>query len=503
MKKVLTIVTLFLCTILLSTSMPVVNAEDTATNGQTQNSTANDQTQDSTVWQTKKGKTYCYIDGVKQTGWKKIDGNKYYFDSKGVMKTGWQTINDKKYYFNESGVMQTGFQTIKKKTYYFNKKGVMQTGLTKVGSSKYYFDNKGRMKTGWKTVNSKKYYFDSAGTMTTGFQEIKGKTYYFNKQGVMQTGLTKVGSKKYFFDSKGRMKTGIKTINKKKYYFDSTGAMQTGFQEINGKTYYFNKSGVMQTGLTKVGSKKYFFDTKGRMKTGWKTISKNKYYFDSDGTMHTGWLTLNDLKYYFKSTGKMVKNTSVKIGGVYYTFNSKGVCESESYLMVNGVKVHAQYKTDPQVSTEQLLATIIYCEAGNQKQYPVTGKINSSSVTVYKGQLAVGYVIANRLKSNMSYKEVIYQFNQFEPARTGVLTKYLNNYGLVSTECKNAAKIILNDFNNNENSVADFKRSTFTWKNFWALSYANKTNFFRVYSESEYEVIQGHVFFNYTKTISK
>lgn len=494
MKKVLMTFMLLLCSLVIFTAIPVHAADDTST----------EQTQDNAVWKTKNGKTYYYVNGVKQKGWKEIDGKKYYFDSKGVMATGWKTINNKKYYFDKTGAMQTGFKVIKKKTYYFDRKGVMRTGLVSIKSKKYYFDSKGVMKTGWETINKKKYYFDkTTGAMQTGFQVIKNKTYYFSKKGVMQTGLIKVGSKQYYFDSKGRMKTGFLTLKSKKYYFDSTGAMQTGFKVIKNKTYYFNKKGVMQTGLTKVGSKKYYFDSKGRMKTGWATISKSKYYFDSNGVMVTGWQTIDELKYYFSSSGKMYKSTTKKIGGVYYTFNSKGVCESESFLMVNGVKVHAQYKTDPQVSTEQLLASIIYAESGGEKQYPVTGTVNGQSVTVYKGQLAVGYVIANRLKSNVSYKEVIYQYNQFEPARTGVLTKYLNNYSLVSTECKNAAKIILNDVSNNQNSVSKFIRSDFTWKNFWALSYAQKTNFFNVYNSSEYEIIQGQVFFNYTKTIPK
>lgn len=498
MKKVLKMLMLLMCSLVIFTAIPVqandnIPTEDTPTQ----------ETQDNAVWKTKKGKTYYYVDGVKQKGWQVIDGDKYYFDKKGVMQTGWETIGNKKYYFDKSGAMQTSFTVIKKKTYYFDKKGVMKTGFVTVDSKKYYFDDKGVMKTGFATIKSKKYYFDKTGAMQTGFQVIKNKTYYFNKKGVLQTGLTKVGSKQYYFDGKGRMKTGFLTINSKKYYFDSTGAMQTGFQVVKNKTYYFNKKGIMQTGLTKVGSKKYYFDSKGRMKIGWATISKSKYYFDSNGVMSTGWQTIDGLKYYFASSGKMYKNTTKKIGGAYYTFDGNGVCLDESYLVVNGVKVHAQYKTDPQVSTEQLLATIIYCESGNQKQYPVAGTIDGKKVTVYKGQLGVGYVIANRLKSNMSYKEVIYQLNQFEPARTGVLTKYLKNYNLVSTECKNAAKIILNDVSNNENSVSSFKRSDFKWKNFWALSYAQKTNFFNVYNSSEYEIVQGHVFFNYTKVISK
>lgn len=409
----------------------------------TSGSTTTEQSVKTGTWKTKKGKKYYYVEGVKQTGWQVIKKKTYHFTSKGVMQKGWQKIDGKKYYFNSKGVMQKGLKTIKSKKYYFDENGVMQTGLTKVGSKTYYFDKKGVMKTGWR--------------------KLSGKKYYFNSKGVMQTGW--------------------KTIKKKKYYFDSSGIMLSGLQTINGKTYYL-KSGVL--------------------KKGWQKISGSKYYFSSKGVMQTGWKKIKGKRYYFGTEGKMARSTALIIDGVYYIFNSKGIYDPKvSYYEAKGVKLHAQYLTDPQVNTEQLLASIIYCEAGNQKQYPVTGQVDGNNVTVYKGQLAVGYVIANRLRSNMSYKEVIYQFNQFEPARTGVLTKCLNNYSGVSTECKNAAKIILNDVSRNSSSVPEYKRSDCKWNNFWAVGYARTTNFFSVYSESEYEIIQGHVFFNFTKSISK
>lgn len=395
-------------------------------------------------WKEKNGKKYYYVDQKRVKGFYKINKKTYYFDSKGVMRTGWQKIENNKYYFNSQGIMQTGFTEIKNKTYYFDKNGIM--------------------KKGWQTIKKQKYYFDSKGVMRTGWQKIRGKKYYFNSKGIMQKGW--------------------KTIKGKRYYFDSKGIMQTGFKTIRGKKYYLNKNGGVLTGWQTIKSKRYYFDSKGVMQTGLKTIKNKTYYFD-------------------KSSGIMAKNKTIKSGSAYYYFDSKGVMDLiKSYCMAGKYKMHIQYRTDPKVSDEKLLAAIIYSEAGNQKQYPVTAQLDGEDVTVYKGHLAVGYVIANRLKDNLGYKEVIYQTYQFEPARTGVLTKYLKNYNLVSKDCINAAKIVLNDVENDENSVKDFDRSSFEWKNFWALSYANKTSFFSTYDPSEYEIMQGHVFFNYTKTIN-
>lgn len=62
-----------------------------------------------------------------------------------------------------------------------------------------------------------------------------------------------------------------------------------------------------------------------------------------------------------------------------------------------------------QEADKELLASIIFCEAGNQP---------------YEGQVAVGAVIMNRVKSAVypnSISEVVYQSGQFGPAMTGWL----------------------------------------------------------------------------------
>lgn len=64
-------------------------------------------------------------------------------------------------------------------------------------------------------------------------------------------------------------------------------------------------------------------------------------------------------------------------------------------------------------SDQTLLAAIIYCEAGNQP---------------YEGQVAVGAVILNRVRSGTfpnTIREVIYQSGQFGPAITGKLDRVL------------------------------------------------------------------------------
>lgn len=78
------------------------------------------------------------------------------------------------------------------------------------------------------------------------------------------------------------------------------------------------------------------------------------------------------------------------------------------------------------VDDTTLLAAIIQCEAGSEP---------------YEGQVAVGAVVLNRVRSGRwpnSISGVIYQRGQFGPARNGSLARVLSN-GNISSSCKNAA----------------------------------------------------------------
>ena len=72
-------------------------------------------------------------------------------------------------------------------------------------------------------------------------------------------------------------------------------------------------------------------------------------------------------------------------------------------------------------ANQELMASIIYCEAGNQP---------------YEGQVAVGAVIMNRVKSGSypdSIEDVIYQSGQFGPAATGWLNRVRSSKGYSQT----------------------------------------------------------------------
>ena len=86
----------------------------------------------------------------------------------------------------------------------------------------------------------------------------------------------------------------------------------------------------------------------------------------------------------------------------------------------------AQTNTAASASDRELLAAIIYCEAGNQS---------------HTGKVAVGNVVMNRVNSSKfpnSISSVVYQRGQFSPAGSGWLNRVLRR-GTIPADCYAAA----------------------------------------------------------------
>jgi len=80
---------------------------------------------------------------------------------------------------------------------------------------------------------------------------------------------------------------------------------------------------------------------------------------------------------------------------------------------------------------QELLASVIFCEAGNQS---------------YEGQVAVGAVVMNRINSDKfpdTMEEVIYQSGQFVPAMTGWLDKVRASSSYTESAMKAAKDAIM------------------------------------------------------------
>ena len=135
----------------------------------------------------------------------------------------------------------------------------------------------------------------------------EGNNWYFYKNNVAQKGWVSSGGKWYFMDK-------------------STGAMKTGWVSDGGKWYFMNSNGAMATGWVKSSGKWYFMQSSGAMATGWVKSGGKWYLMQSSGAMATGWIKSGGKWYYMESSGAMLANTSKKINGKTYKFNSSGVC---------------------------------------------------------------------------------------------------------------------------------------------------------------------------------
>ncbi len=347
--------------------------------------------------------------------------------------------------------------------YYVNAKGVRHTGWLQKGGKWYYFSKSGKLvKSKWIKSQGKMYYAGSNGALFTNGRKKVGKYYYaFSKRGVKLTGKRTYGGKTYYFGNKtGRMltKQWVK-IDKKYYYFGSDGVMAKS--SWIGR-YYVNSKGQRVTNTWK--SSRYL-GSNGKAVVGLKKIGKYYYYFD-------------------KETYKKVTNTTLKVNGTTYKFDSSGKGKAVSKIPAASVKVESTYYSDPDVDDETLLAAIIYCESGNQS---------------YTGQVAVGMVIMNRVRSSLfpsTLREVIYQKTQFEPTRNGSMTRALKSSSLVTASCKKAAKTVLAKYKSlGKNSKVYLKIGGKNVNFSSYLFFMTKPAYKRLGLSSAYKTIGDHVFF--------
>lgn len=157
------------------------------------------------------GKTYYFSQkGNRQSGWKKIEGNYYYFgtSSEGYMyKLRWlKTKNGNYYFLKKSGKRATGWMTYQGKTYYFDKNGKRLHGWQKINKKKYYLGTASegyKYKNTWLTYKERIFYLKKDGTPTVGWKTINGNRYYFSKEGRAYKGKKTINGDTHYFSNKG------------------------------------------------------------------------------------------------------------------------------------------------------------------------------------------------------------------------------------------------------------------------------------------------------------
>lgn len=105
----------------------------------------------------------------------------------------------------------------------------------------------------------------------------------------------------------------------------------------------------------------------------------------------------------------------------------EAAAQAEKEAQEQAEQAQASSAVNASASERELLAALIFCEAGNQP---------------YDGQVAVGAVVMNRVRSGSfpdTITDVIYQSGQFTPAMTGWLDSVLASDGYTDSAMQAAA----------------------------------------------------------------
>ena len=105
----------------------------------------------------------------------------------------------------------------------------------------------------------------------------------------------------------------------------------------------------------------------------------------------------------------------------------EAAAQAEKEAQEQAEQAQASSAVNASASEQELLAALIFCEAGNQP---------------YDGQVAVGAVVMNRVRSGSfpdTITDVIYQSGQFTPAMTGWLDSVLASDGYTDSAMQAAA----------------------------------------------------------------
>lgn len=262
-----------------------------------------------------------------KSGWFSSNGYWYYkYSSR--LASGWKTINGVKYYFNPTTKrMSTGLKTLAGKKYYFDSSGAMvKNAWRKHQGSWYYLGTTGAAKSGWLSSGGVRYYLDPDDKqMVTGLRVIGGKAYSFNSAGVMEANCWRnYDGHWYCFASSGAARSGWVAYGSDWYWFDSIGKGACNEGRLIGGDYaFFDGNGVWTKSLPK-GT------------TGWVRVKKAYYYSDGDYcySIHASDGCGCDDMYYIDSRGRLVgtygdwKDQYKRIGSYEYRFNDNGQVSS-------------------------------------------------------------------------------------------------------------------------------------------------------------------------------
>jgi glucan-binding YG repeat protein len=273
---------------------------------------------------------YFHEDNKMAQGFTTLGGTTFYFDPiTGIKATGWKEIEGKKYYFGYMGAMVTEPTIVDGVYYVFTEKGQLAKGIVETGGKIRYGTSDGSSTDVWVKGQLVKegedtYYIGPDGYALTGLQTVSGKYYVFGNDGKLIKGFASLGSDLYYMTENGAViNKWVTTEDKSRYYFGSNGKAASGWTDIDGITFWFDSSHHMADGLTEIDGVKYYF-AGGGLRRGPTTFDNKLHVPNEKGALVKGWVTWNNKRYYCKEEGIPLVGVTKEIDGVSYTFGSDG-----------------------------------------------------------------------------------------------------------------------------------------------------------------------------------
>ena len=177
----------------------------------------------------------------------------YYISNGNISDSGWKEIDGKKYYFKETNIERDGVWT--------KENVALRKGLYEIDGKKYYFNSEGAVETnGWiLDENGNWYYAKTSGEIVTGDLLINGTQYHFNENGTLKTGLIMENGVGKFYGEDGSV---AEVIN------------HDGWNLVNGIYYY------LEAGTLLKGTDRYWENGQEKKAGTYKLSDGNWYVFD-------------------------------------------------------------------------------------------------------------------------------------------------------------------------------------------------------------------------------
>ena len=320
---------------------------------------------------------YAAQDGSIRSGVVDVAGQPYVLVDNVIATSKWVLVDNQWYYANETGAPAKGwrYDDQYRAWYYFAEDGKMvRSGWREIEGKRYFFAPGGDMKKGWLRENGNWYFLTETGAMTTGwyFDQAHQSWFYLDESGVMKTGWLQLNTHTYYLLEDGKMKTGwwYDTSQQSWFYFNDGGDMKKrGWLLVGNQYYYLLEDGKMKTGwLYDAAYQSWFYlDKSGAMKRGWlyDATYQSWFYLNGGGDMKTGWLFDKAYNgwFYFNESGYMFRgfHFDKKYNGWYFFDQSGKMATQRTY--VPQYKQTLTVRRDGRVSDESI---VVFRLEGNQ-----------------------------------------------------------------------------------------------------------------------------------------